>query len=98
MKGSINMGTFEKMENKRREIEIISKITERADNLNLLCDDRISLMMDLDVANKEFNLRLSELLEADDFNFSHDICGIQNNIDRTTKTFINCFVPRFADR
>ncbi len=90
------MGTFEKMEKKRNEMKIISKIVERADNLNLLYDDRISLMMDLDVANKEFDLRLNELLEADEFNFSHDICGIQNNIDRTTKTFMNCFVPRFA--
>lgn len=60
-------------------------------------DDRLSLMMDLDVANKQFNLRLTELLEADNFNFTHDILGIQNNIDRKTKTFINCFVPRFAN-
>lgn len=90
------MGTFEKIEKKRNEMKIISKIVERADNLNLLYDDRTSLMMDLDVANKKFDLRLNELLEADEFNFSHDICGIQNNIDRTTKTFMNCFVPRFA--
>lgn len=90
------MGTFEQIEKRRNEMETISKIVERADKLNLLCDDRISLMMDLDVSNKEFDLRVNELLEADDFNFSHDICGIQNNIDRTTKTFINCFVPRFA--
>lgn len=90
------MGTFEKIEKKRNEMKIISKIVERADNLNLLYDDRTSLMMDLDVANKKFDLRLNELLEADEFNFSHDICGIQNNINRTTKTFMNCFVPRFA--
>ena len=90
------MGTFEKMKKKREEMTTISKIVDRAENLNLLSDDRISLMMDLDVANKKFDLRLNELLEADEFNFSHDICGIQNNIDRTTKTFMNCFVPRFA--
>ena len=84
----MTLAEFKELPNEERfKMITISKIVERADKLNLLCDDRISLMMDL---------RLNELLEADDFNFSHDICGIQNNIDRTTKTFMNCFVPRFA--
>ncbi|WP_304818914.1 hypothetical protein [uncultured Clostridium sp.] len=93
----MTLAEFKELPNEERfKMITISKIVERADKLNLLCDDRISLMMDLEVANKKFDLRLNELLEADDFNFSHDICGIQNNIDRTTKTFMNCFVPRFA--
>ena len=90
------MNTYEKMKKEREEVKIIAKIVERADNLNLLQDDRISLMMDLDVANKQFNLQLTKLLKTDDFNFMHDIIGIQNNIDRTTKK-INHFVPRFAN-
>lgn len=91
------MNTYEKMQKQREETVIIAQIVGRADNLGLLMDDRLSLMMDLDVANKQFNLRLTELLESDNFNFTHDILGIQNNIDRKTKTFINCFVPRFAN-
>ena len=86
------MNTYEKMQKQREETVIIAQIVGRADNLGLLMDDRLSLMMDLDVANKQFNLRLTELLESDNFNFTHDILGIQNNIDRKTKTFINCFI------
>lgn len=85
------------MQKQREDTVIIAQIVGRADNLGLLMDDRISLMMDLDLANKQFDLRLTELFEADNFNFTHDILGIQNNIDRRTKTFINCFVPRFAN-
>lgn len=90
------MGTFEEMERQRKDMLTIIKIVQKADNMGLMHFDRMSLIMDLDVANKKFDLRLNELLEADDFNFSHEICGIQNNIDRTTKTFMNCFVPRFS--
>ncbi len=41
-------------------------------------------------------LRLSELLGADSFNFSHDICGIVLHIDRKTGRTRDCFVPRFG--
>lgn len=54
--------------------------------------------MDLDIANKQFNLRFKDLLEAEDFNFSHDIVGIQNHIYRQTKQFTGLFLPRFASR
>lgn len=77
------------------EIQIIAKIAERADKLNLLHFDRMSLMMDLEHAHKQFNLRLNDLLNADEFNFTHDISGIQSNIDRETKE-IHRFLPRFV--
>lgn len=73
------------------------KIVKRAEELNLLTFDRLTLLMDLDCANDEFNLNLEELYNADDFNFAHDIYGIQNNINRTTKKMGNLFVPRFAN-
>ena len=72
-------------------------IAQRAENMNLLMFDRLSLMMDLEEADKQFNLKLEELLNADDLNFSHDIAGIQNNINRETKDF-NFFVPRFSGK
>ena len=78
------------------EIELMFEIAERAEDMNLLIVDRISLIMDLECVNKEFDLRLKELLNADDFNFSHDICGIQKNLNRKTKELENFFVPRFS--
>lgn len=58
--------------------------------------DDISMAMDIELADDIFNLRLDELLNADNFNFAHDICGIQNHIDRRNKVFTDCFVPRYA--
>lgn len=78
------------------EKTLIFAIVERAEKLNLLMFDRMSLIMDITSAHEEFNLRLSHLLSADDLNFSHDIVGIQNNIDRKTKKMQNCFLPRYA--
>ncbi len=42
-------------------------------------------------------LRLEELLNADKFNFSHDIGGIYHHIDRKTGKLGGCFLPRFYD-
>ena len=47
-------------------------------------------------------LRLKALLDADDFNFAHDIAGIYRHLDRdngspTGGKCLNHFVPRFAE-
>jgi len=81
---------------KKENFKLIVKIAEKADNMGLLIFDRLSLIMDLECANREFNLRLEEFLDADNFNFAHDISGIQNNLNRQTKQFENCFLPRFS--
>jgi hypothetical protein len=49
-------------------------------------------------ADKKFNMRLDDWLQADDFNFAHDYCGIQNNIKRGEfpATDFGFFLPRFA--
>ena len=41
-------------------------------------------------------LRLDDLLKADVFNFTHDIVGIREHLDRHTGKLLNFFVPRFA--
>jgi hypothetical protein len=41
-------------------------------------------------------LRLKELLEADEGNFAHDICGIHDHVDILDGSFRNGFSPRFA--
>ena len=80
---------------------------EKMDLYVLICDraekygydgDRMTLMMDLQSADNAFQLRLEELLNADAFDFIHDLHGIINNIDRSVypATNFGLFVPRFA--
>ena len=70
------------------------KVVDRADKLGIMQGDRATLSIDLDNADKAFSMCWDLLLEADDFGFAHDIIGIQNNINRETGEFENCFVPR----
>ena len=72
------------------------EIAKRAEEMNLLTFDRLSLIMDIEATHNEVGLKLSELLNADDENFTHDVVGIQKNLDRTTKTMQNFFLPRYA--
>lgn len=80
----------------KEEFELIIKIVERAEQMGLLDFDRMTLIMDIEHADKQFNLRLEELLNADDFNFAHDIVGIQNHMNRQTGKIEGLFLPRFA--
>jgi hypothetical protein len=41
-------------------------------------------------------LRLEELLDADEGNFMHDICGIHDHLDILDGSFREGFSPRFA--
>ena len=72
------------------------KIAERAENMGIYYGERFTLLMDLENADNVFNLRLKDLLNADNFNFSHDIVGIANNINRKNPTDFGLFVPRYA--
>ena len=78
------------------EMLTIAEIAKRADEKGLLMFDRMSLIMDIQAAHEQFKLKLDKLLEADDYNFSHDIVGIQQNINRKTKEIENYFLPRYA--
>lgn len=74
------------------------EIAKRAENEGLYSGERISLLMDIESADQIFHLRLDDWLEANEFNFAHDLYGIMNNINRTefpAKDF-GLFVPRFA--
>lgn len=72
------------------------KIAKRAEDMGILDFSQFTLIMDLELADKEFNLRLEDFIQADDLNFSHDVCGIQKNINRETKEFNPFFIPRFS--
>ena len=57
---------------------------------------RASLLMDLECACQTFDLDLDKLLAFDKLSFAHDISEIRWNINRKTRKFNNCFVPRSA--
>lgn len=78
-----------------KRINIIVDISKRAEEMNLLMFDRMSLIMDIQRVDEDMGLRLSDLLHADNFNFSHDIVGIQNNMNRETRKLNGRFLPRF---
>lgn len=92
------MSKIEELTEKLNKINKYVQIAERAEKIGIYDGERQSLIMDLESADKKFMLRLDELLNADDFNFAHDIIGIVNHIDRSTYPAqnFNCFVPRFA--
>ena len=79
------------------KLELITKICERAERFGYN-GDRTTLMMDLESADKKFNLRLEELLTTEPHHFCHDINGIINHIDRSVypATDFGLFVPRCA--
>lgn len=83
------------MKNKEKFMMYV-KIAQRAEGMGIYMGERFTLLMDIENADKAFNLRLEDWLNADDFNFAHDIIGITNNINRNNPTDFNLFVPRYA--
>lgn len=75
------------------------KIAQRAEGMGIYNGERHTLLMDIESADNAFNMRLEDWLNADDFNFAHDIVGIVNNIDRSKfpATEFHRFLPRFAE-
>ncbi len=57
--------------------------------------DRLSFIMDITAIHANTcKLNLQKLLDAEDFNFFHDVYGIVANINRETGELENCFDPR----
>ncbi len=80
----------------KEEAEAVNEIVNRVQK-DYPKTDRVSLNMDISATHANGNpLRLAELLKADDFNFYHDIAGIQRHIDRSTGKLGGCFVPRYS--
>lgn len=74
----------------------IVRIIERAEAMGITKGTRITRIMDLENADKQFMLRLDDFLAADELDFCHDFNGIQCNMNRLTGRVENLFVPRFA--
>ena len=79
------------------DIDLISRIADRAMDMYPGIREKIQWMMDLETVHDKVELRLEELLNADDGNFGHDLAGIANNLNRATKKIENCFHPRYAN-
>ena len=56
----------------------------------------MTILMDLENVHERTPLRLKEFLDADNFNFAHDITGIHNNMNRETGELEYRFSPRFT--
>ena len=82
------------------EGDIITSIVDRAASLakqHTRPFDRMSCRMDICATHANGNpLRLQDLLDADDFNFAHDVFGIEHHIDRETGKMERFFSPRFS--
>ena len=79
----------------KEEREIVISIVYRATQLGIY-DDDIDADMDISAVHATCPLRLADLLAADNFNFSHDMRGIQHHLNRKTGKLENFFLPRFA--
>jgi hypothetical protein len=83
----------------REEAAAIERIIARATVLRLFREghDRLAVFMDLAATHANgCPMDFERMLAADDFNFTHDYCGIARYIDRETGQLTECFLPRFA--
>ncbi len=78
------------------QIEIISRIIDRAERDGANNLDRLSMINVLGNATETFNLQLEDMLNADNFNFYHDYVQLPMHFDERFGIFDNRFLPRFA--
>lgn len=77
------------------EQQTVNAIVERAIEADIY-DDAVGAHMDISATHFHCPLRLADLLDADQFNFAHDMRGIQRHLNRRTGKLENFFLPRFA--
>ncbi len=81
----------------KKDAALIIRIANRAmAECNLPCGPT-HLMMDITAVHlNDTKLDLDRLLQADEFNFMHDIYGIYSHLNRKTGKLKNCFLSRCA--
>lgn len=79
----------------QEEAYLIERIAQRAVEINPSFD-KLSSCMDLSACHNSNPLRLQQLLHADESNFTHDVYGIYNCLNRTTGELENLFRPRYS--
>jgi len=84
--------------NSKYEAEIITKIANRAKDECNHPDSIMTINMDITACHLNGNpLDLTALLNADSFDFAHDVLGIRRHINRKTGKLENCFLPRYSE-
>lgn len=81
----------------KEEDLLITKVVSKSKGLKLIKskEDISDLMMDLTATHcNGTQLDFEKLLLFDDFNFQHDIFGIQDHINRNTGKIEGGFLPR----
>lgn len=79
------------------EVDIIRKIVERWQTHESVERDTTSLWMDIEATHSNgCPLDLQKLLDFPDFDFFHDVFGIERHLNRTNGKLENCFLPRCA--
>lgn len=68
------------VEEKKERNRKYGAICARAKAMGIMQGDAISAIMDIESADRKFNLRLDDFLGADNSNFAHDFIRIQGNI------------------
>jgi hypothetical protein len=85
----------------KRDAKLIDKVVDRIRHdvrMNALQRQALDWHMDVLAVHATVGLDLQRLLDADDFDFRHDILGIYSELDRETGKLRDHFVPRFALR
>ena len=82
------------------EHDLVEKIGARAQRMDKEAGGRTeAIQFQISVAAAHLNgcpLRLQALLNADDFNFAHDVFGLHRHVSRETGEVEGFFLPRFA--
>ncbi|MHC4933697.1 MAG: DUF6874 family protein [Planctomycetota bacterium] len=75
-------------------IDVLAGITQRAKRE--LSVGSVETMVCVAEVHLDRPLRLHELLDADAFNFAHDVLGILRHWDHEARVMRDCFVPRYT--
>lgn len=83
------------------EMSLVLRIADRAVTLyakNGQEVPKLHVVMDITAAHMIQPLRLEDLAEATDFDFMHDVSGIDRHLDRRANpvSFSGFFLPRFS--
>ncbi|HDZ40046.1 MAG TPA: hypothetical protein ENH62_17540 [Marinobacter sp.] len=86
-------------ETSSEDAALIEQIAARALEDQVGDTPTLDFMMDITAAHLNgCPLDLVGLLEAPDFDFAHDVFGIQSHLNRSTGKLERCFLPRHATK
>jgi hypothetical protein len=77
------------------DLTLLSLVCDRVEKLRPGTFDRQDLIMDLNACHSNgCPLNFARMLDAPEFDFFHDIYGINRHLDRETGALKDCFSPR----